>query len=301
VLPPFVSAAWLADHPGVVLADVRWYLDGRSGRDAYEAGHLPGAVFVDVDTDLAGPGAPTDGRHPLPTPEAFASTLGRLGLAPDIPVVAYDDTGGMTAARLVVMLRWLGRPAAVLDGGLAAWEGDLEVGPGPTRPAVDVPAVPWPAARLASAEEVADASRRLAASGRESRGDREHRGDRERRGDGGPAVVLLDARAPERFTGDVALVDARPGHVPGARNAPWDANLDPSTRRLRPPAEQAARFESLGVAEGADVIVSCGSGVSACLNLLALEAIGFSGGRLFAASWSGWTADPARPAALGTG
>src|SRR3954453_23932250 len=120
-LPPFVDAAWLAEHrDDVVLADVRWYLDGRSGAAAFEAGHLPGAVFVDLERSLAGPGGPAAGRHPLPDPEAFAEGMREAGIGDDATVVAYDDAGGVLAARLVWLLRVTGHDAALLDGGLAA-------------------------------------------------------------------------------------------------------------------------------------------------------------------------------------
>ncbi len=124
---PLVDARWLADHLGeVVVCDVRWYLDGRSGRAVYDSGHIPSAVFVDLDRDLSGPAGGTAGRHPLPDPTAFADAMGRFGVGDGTPVVAYDDTAGGTAARLVWMLRVLGEPAALLDGGLAAWSGPLD-------------------------------------------------------------------------------------------------------------------------------------------------------------------------------
>jgi thiosulfate/3-mercaptopyruvate sulfurtransferase len=271
--PPIVDAAWLAGHlSSVVVADVRWYVDGRSGRAAYETGHLPRAVFVDVDGDLATPGAATDGRHPLPSPEAFAAALGRLGIGADDQVVAYDDTGGMTAGRLVWMLRTLDRSAALLDGGLAAWSGPLEQGPGTPRRPVVVPAVSWPTDRVATVDEVAAATARGSAA-------------------------LIDARSPERFEGRVALVDNVPGHIPGARNAPWTANLGDGC--LRDPDELRSHYGTLGIDDSTKVIAYCGSGVSACLDLLALEVAGHRRAKLFPASWSGWSADAERPVATG--
>ncbi len=255
-----------------MLADVRWYLDGRDGRAAYEAGHLPGAVWVDLDHSLAAHGLPaTEGRHPFPTPAAFAAAMGALGIGDDTVVVAYDDTGGMTAGRLVVMLRMLGHDAALLDGGLAAWPGPLATGwvePAPTT----LTTRPWPAHRLAGADE---AAAHPASGG-----------------------VLIDARAHRRFTGELAQVDPRPGHIPGARSAPWDAVLGPDGR-LRPVAELRAHYAALGIDDTTEVVASCGSGVSACMNLLALELAGLAPARLFVASWSGWSADPDRPAELG--
>lgn len=260
----------------VVVADVRWYLDGRDGRAAYESGHLPGAVFVDLDAHLARHDLPaTEGRHPFPTPEAFAASMTHLGIGDDTVVIAYDDGGGMTAGRLVVMLRMLGRDAAVLDGGLAAWTGPLDTGPGTAAGSADAAGLtsftarPWPTDRLASADEVVRAP--------------------------GDAGVSIDARSYERFTGQVASIDPRPGHIPGGRSAPWDAVLDPATRRFLPPAALAEHFASLGITPGTDVIASCGSGVSACMNILAMEHAGLTPPRLYVASFSGWSADPSHP------
>lgn len=271
VIPPVVDAAFVADHPDAVLADVRWYLDGRDGRAAYEAGHLPGAVWVDLDHQLAGHGLPaTEGRHPFPTPTDFADAMGALGIGDDTVVVAYDDTGGLTAGRLVVMLRMLGHDAALLDGGLATWPGDIEAGwvaPGAATFTVRT----WPNDRLASADE----AQALAA--------------------GGGAVI--DARARERFTGEVAMVDPRPGHIPGARNAPWSAVLSDGV--LRPTHELRDHYAALGIGSDDDAIASCGSGVSACVNIVAMEHAGLRPARLYVASWSGWSADADRPAELG--
>lgn len=270
-----VDGTWLAAHTDdVVVADVRWYLDGRRGRAAYDAGHVPGAVFVDVDTALSHHAEPTAGRHPLPAPEAFAEALGALGVADDTPVVAYDDASGGVAGRLVWMLRAQGTPAALLDGGLAAWPGELERGAPPARPAAVRTARPWPAHALASVDEVADPA---------------------------PGTIVLDARAPERYRGEVEPVDPRAGHIPGARNLPLGRVLDPATGRLADPDTLRARFADVGVTEAnaADVVASCGSGVSACLLLLALERAGLGQGRLFVPSFSGWSSDPGRTVATG--
>ena len=153
---PLVEAAWLADHPSdVVVCDVRWYLDGRSGRAAFEAGHIPGARFVDVDVDLAGPPGGTAGRHPLPDPGAFARAMSALGIGDGTRVVAYDDTGGGTAARLVWMLRVLGEPAALLDGGLAAWATPLVGGEAPAPEHAAFTERPWPEAAIITADDLA--------------------------------------------------------------------------------------------------------------------------------------------------
>src|SRR5215210_7054263 len=203
VAPVVDVAEWSASRDAVVLADVRWYLDGRSGRAAHEAGHLPGAVFVDVDRDLADHGLPPDrGRHPLPSPERFAEAIGALGIADDDVVVAYDDAGGVIAARLVWMLRVTGHEAALLDGGMAAYTGPLEDGP-VRRPPATFTARPWPADRLATIDDACD-----------------------------PANVVLDARDRARYTGEHEPVDPRSGHVPGARNLPCRENLDADGRLL---------------------------------------------------------------------
>ena len=276
VLPGIVvDAAWLAEHTEqVVTADVRWYLDGRSGRAAYDAGHLPGAVFVDLDAALSNhdDADPTHGRHPLPAPAAFAAALGALGIGDDTPVVAYDDAGGGVAGRLVWMLRAQGTPAALLDGGMRAWTSPLEVGGTATRAAARRTDRPWPAAALATAAEI----------------------------DGGaPGRVLLDARAPERYRGETEPVDPRAGHIPGARNLPVGRVLDSETGRLASPATLRERFAAAGVTSGADVVASCGSGVSACILLIAMEHAGLGAGRLFVPSFSGWASDADRTVASG--
>ncbi len=281
MIAPLVSPDWLAarlavDTPpakSTVICDVRWYLDGRSGHDGYLAGHLPGAVWVDLDTVLASPPGPAVGRHPLPSPEAFAAGLAAIGVGDDTVVVAYDDLGGMAAGRLVWLLRILGRDAALLDGGLQGWSEPLEVGPR-SLPAATFTVTPWPVAVFATADETGAA----AATG---------------------SALVIDARAPERYRGEVEPIDARPGHIPGAANAPFAANL--ADGRFLDPAELRKRFETLGVDDDTEVITYCGSGVSACHNLLALEAAGFdpARARLYPGSWSQWAADPTRPTATG--
>ncbi len=273
MIAPFVDAVWVAEHrEEVVLADVRGYLDGRSGREAYERGHLPGAVFVDLDTVLAEPH--TDdrhGRHPLPTPERFASGLAELGVGDQDTVVAYDDAGGVIAARLVWLLRVTGHRAALLDGGLAAWPaGEQQAGPPPPgrAPASFAP-VPWPTRALATIDEVADGT-----------------------------DVLIDARDRARFAGGPDPVDPRSGHIPGARSVPTREHLDPSGH-IADPETLRATFAHAGIEPGTAVISYCGSGVTACHNLLALERAGLGPGRLYPGSWSEWSRDPARPVATG--
>ena len=195
----------LARDREVVLADVRWYLDGRDGRAAFEAGHLPDARWVDLEAALCAHGLPaTEGRHPMPTPADFARAMGALGIGDDTVVVAYDDTGGLTAGRLVVMLRMLGRDAALLNGGLTAWIAEgrpVAAGAAATPTPAHFTAAEWPPGRLATADETAA----HAAAG----------------------APVLDARPRERFTGEVTAIDPRPGHLPGARSAPWSAVLGP--------------------------------------------------------------------------
>lgn len=269
-LPPVVDAAWVREHrEGLVLVDVRWFLDGRSGYDAYLAGHLPGAVWADVDTVLSAPPDETEGRHPLPDPADFARALGALGIGDGTTVVAYDADGGPYAARLVWLLRRTGRLAALLDGGLAGWPGETETG-GVTLPAARLTPVEWPKEALRSADEIA----------------------------AGDAVVL-DARAGERYSGETVLpADIRSGHIPGARSAPWSANIT-ADGRFATPGQLRAHYEALGVREGSEVVVYCGSGVTACHDLLALERAGITGAALYPGSWSAWSADLSRPVATG--
>ncbi|GAB3438523.1 sulfurtransferase [Streptomonospora sediminis] len=273
-LPVVVPPEWVARHrEEVLLADVRWYLDGRSGYAAYLEGHLPGAVFADVDTDLAADATESGGRHPLPDPGDFAAALAALGIGDGTQVVAYDDSGGSTAARLVWMLRTLGSPAALLDGGIAAWPGPLE--PGRVEPVrrARTP-VPWPPERIADTAAV-----------------RAETGDASR--------LLVDARAYERYTGAApAAADPRPGHVPGARSAAWAGNLDESGR-FAAPERLRERFSALGADSAETITAYCGSGVTACHNLLALEHAGYTGARLYPGSWSAWGADHALPAQTG--
>ena len=272
---PVVDADWLADNiDSVVVADVRWYLDGRSGREAYDRGHLPGARFADLDTDLSGNPTAAGGRHPLPEPERFAEAMGRLGIGDGDPVVAYDDAGGVIAARMWWMLDSLGHPAAVLDGGIGAWPGPLETAPAAWAPA-EFTARPWPQDRFVGIDEL----------------DRLW---------GRPHAVVIDARSAERYRGDPNPIDPRFGHVPGALNMPATANLA-ADGKLLSPAELRSRYTAIGARDtgSSNVIAYCGSGVSACCDLLALRRAGLGSGRLFVGSWSAWGADPARPVETG--
>jgi thiosulfate/3-mercaptopyruvate sulfurtransferase len=261
-------AWWRARSDDVVAADVRWYLDGRSGLNAYRAGHLPGAVFVDLDRWLAADASPVLGRHPLPDPAVFAEGMAALGIGDDDVVVAYDDAGGVIAARLVWLLRVSGHEAALLDGGMAAYDGPLEADD-PGRPRAEFTARPWPTNRLADIDAAADVDN-----------------------------VVLDARDGDRFRGEVEPVDPRAGHIPGARNLPCRANLG-SDNRFLPVDVLRRRFAEVGVTADVPVVSYCGSGVTACHNLLALEHAGLGPGLLYPGSWSQYSHRSDRPVATG--
>ncbi|MFD7896283.1 sulfurtransferase [Streptomyces sp. NPDC059743] len=251
-----------------VLLDIRWQLGGPSGRPAYEAGHLPGAVYVDLDTELAGtPGA--DGRHPLPDVTAFGAVMRRAGISQDTPVVVYDGGQCWAAARAWWLLRWTGHPdVRVLDGGVAEWTGPLTTEiPQPAEG--DFSPVPGSVPVLD-----ADGAAALARSG-----------------------LLLDARASERYRGDVEPIDRVGGHIPGALSAPTTGNVAENGTFL-PAPQLAARFQALGAAPGTEVGVYCGSGVSGAHEVLALEIAGIPAA-LYPGSWSAWTADESRPVAKG--
>ncbi|WP_035280067.1 sulfurtransferase [Actinokineospora spheciospongiae] len=277
---PLVSAADLATSlvgplPPVLL-DVRWRLGGPPGREEYDAGHVPGAVFVDLDTELASPPG-AGGRHPLPDPADLQRVLRAAGVGADRPVVVYDADNGSVAARAWWLLRWAGHvDVAVLDGGYAAWV----AGGGAVSTAVPTPD-PGDVVVRPGGMPVLDADGAAALAG---------------------TGVLLDARAPERYRGDVEPVDPRAGHVPGAVNAPFAGHVGPDGRWLAPEA-LAARFAGLGVVPGGQVGAYCGSGVTASSVVLALEVAGVTGPQapaaLYAGSWSAWSADPTRPAATG--
>ncbi|MFI8515449.1 sulfurtransferase [Streptomyces sp. NPDC085460] len=271
-MKPIISARELVsesagDRPPVLL-DVRWTLGGPPGRPAYEAGHLPGAVYVDLDTELAGPPG-EGGRHPLPDPEVFGAAMRRAGVRADRPVVVYDGGLGWGAARAWWLLRWAGHPdVRVLDGGLAGWPGELSAEV-PEPEAGDFTPKPG-ALRLLDADEAAA----LARSG-----------------------LLLDARAAERYRGDVEPIDRVGGHIPGAYSAPTTENVAEDGLFL-PAGALRDRFAALGATEAGEVGVYCGSGVSGAHEVLALELAGIPAA-LYAGSWSEWSSDPSRPVATG--
>lgn len=270
-----IGVAELAERRDeVTLLDVRWTLaDPDAGRPAYLAGHIPGAVFVDLHHELADPSRPaTEGRHPLPAVEALQESARRWGVTTGRPVVVYDDSSGMAAARAWWLLRYAGvRDVRVLDGALGAWTraghaletGDVEPAPGDVE-------LRYGALPVLTADDAAAFPR---------------------------VGTLLDARAAERYRGDVEPIDPRAGHIPGAVSAPTTGNIDASGGFLEPGSIRA-RFEGLGVDLSAPVAVYCGSGVTAAHTLLALAAAGVPGA-LYPGSWSQWSNLPDRPVATG--
>lgn len=274
LITPAELAALVGRGEPCTVVDCRFkLLAPEAGCEAYRAGHLPGAVHADLDRDLSGPPLTDCGRHPLPAAEAIATLFGRLGITPEAQVVAYDDLGGMMAARLWWMLRYLGhRAAAVLDGGITRWiaEGRSLAQAGRTPPSTRYPARA-DRARLVTLAEV-------------------------------PAVALLvDAREAARYRGEIEPLDPRAGHIPGARNHPWQNNLH-ADGGFKSPAELREAFQaSLGKLPDRATVHYCGSGVSACHNVLAQVHAGLAEPRLYCGSWSEWCSDPSRPAAHGEG
>ena len=272
-----VSVADLARELAVprppVLLDVRWRLGGPPGIDSYRAGHLPSAVFADLDRDLSGPPGP-GGRHPLPSAADFQAVMRRAGVSDGRPVVAYDDADAAATARAWWLLRYFGhRSVRVLDGGFRAWQaaGQPLTTAGPAAEPGDFTARPGHMPLLDAAGASATAR----------------------------SGVLLDARAAERYRGETEPVDPVAGHIPGAVSAPAAGNVSGDGSFLAP-AELRQRFAALGAAAGVPVAAYCGSGVAAAAEVLALEIAGIPAA-LYAGSWSSWVADPARPVATGPG
>jgi thiosulfate/3-mercaptopyruvate sulfurtransferase len=274
-LPPLIGAQelhGLLGTPGLIVVDCRYELGNVSaGRKAYGAGHIPGAVFASMDDDLAGPRRADSGRHPLPSPAAFAAVLARWGFTPASRVVAYDQANGAFAARLWWLLRARAHPGVqVLDGGFAGWVAaghaiDTAV-PAPVSASVTERAFDG----VVSSDDVAAA---LAAR----------------------TITLVDARAEDRFAGRNETIDPVAGHVPGAVNLPFNGNLGP-TLHFRDASDLRHRWAPvIQQAERAPIVAMCGSGITACHNLLALELAGHRGARLYAGSFSEWITDPARP------
>ncbi len=271
-----ISTDVLAEHlvdPSWLIADCRYNLNDEIwGRAQYEAAHVPGAVFVEVAHDLAGQRTGTNGRHPLPAIDDMAATFGRLGIVEGIQVVAYDQEAGTFASRLWWMLRYLGHDAvAVLDGGFVKWtrEGRAVRGGVETARPARFTARPRNEMRVTVDETLA------------------HLGD--------PSVLLIDARSPDRYAGKPDPLDAIYGHIPGARNRYYRHNVS-EAGTMRSGRELRADFEGILAGRPAsEVVMYCGSGITACHNLLAMEHSGLRGARLFAGSWSEWESDPKRP------
>ncbi len=266
-----LSAA-LAQHDRPVVLDVRWQLGDDQGRQRYLDGHIPGALYVDLDGDLAGRPSPAAGRHPLPELGDLQAAARRWGIHTDSRVVVYDDNGGQAAARAWWLLRWAGvRDVVLLDGALGAWRAaglPLQAGPDDVPPPGTVPLSPGHLPTV-DIDQVTETE------------------------------LLVDARAAERYRGEVEPIDPRAGHIPGAVSAPTAGNLT-ADGHFRSPDELRHRYAALGVADGTDVAVYCGSGVTAAHDIAALAIAGFDAA-LYPGSWSQWSAHPERPAATGSG
>jgi thiosulfate/3-mercaptopyruvate sulfurtransferase len=279
---PLISApalrAQLSSGERLLVCDCRFDLaDPAHGEADHLAWHIPGAVYLHLDRDLSAPRDGRNGRHPLPDRTAFAQRMGALGLHDDLPVVAYDASGGMYAARLWWMLRWLGHSRVqVLDGGLAAWDaagGALQAGPVAPRTAASL-------TLRSPLVAVLDFDAVLAGLGR-------------------PGRLIVDARAPDRFRGENETLDPVGGHIPGAANRCFRDNLLPDGR-FKPAALLRQEWLALmGTRQSDDLVQQCGSGVTACHNLLALAAAGLDGAALYAGSWSEWCSRDNAPLALG--
>ena len=270
-------AALVRDRACLIVDCRKELADVDSGRRAYAAAHLPAAVYADLDHDLSDVSMHGLGRHPLPDAAAFSATLSHWGWQPSIPVVVYDDAGvALAAARLWWMLRLVGaRDVAVLDGGIAAWRNaGFALTEEPTQRTPSVIDIDFDARQMVGYDELAAAL----AEG---------------------SSTLIDARATPRYRGDVEPLDRVAGHVPGALNRPFSSNLDSAGRFKSAPQLRTEFAALIGADAPGSVVHMCGSGVTACHNLLAMEHAGLAGSRVFAPSWSGWISDPGRPIALG--
>ncbi len=277
-----ISTQWLADHlhdANIRVADVRWYLlnKEKDGRQEYLRGHIPGAVFLNVDGELAALPGKGPGRHPLPAPSAFAETASRAGIGPKTYVIAYDDMGGATAARLWWLLRYMGHDqVSVLDGGITRWilEGrPLESG---ERTAPRAIFEPRPHREWVVDQDMVNRLRN------------------------DPKALVIDARAAERYEGKIEPVDPKAGHIPGAKSAPYTGNQQSAEDpRFKEPSALRERFEQIGADKAETIVSYCGSGVNACMNILALQLAGFKDVLLYEGSWSDWSRTPERPVGVG--
>ena len=279
-LTTLIATETLATHiddASFAIVDCRFRLDDPGwGEREYEAAHIPGALYAHLDHDLSSTPTGTNGRHPLPDPSELRRRLGTFGIAPGVQVVAYDQDTGAFASRLWWLLRWVGhRAVAVLDGGLAKWTAEGR----PTRGGIE---------RRKQADFTGERNRDMmvdAATVAQVTNRRDWR--------------LLDARAPERYRGEVEPIDKKAGHIPTAVNHPFQTNLT-AGGTFRSPSELRGQFEaSLGSVPPPQIIAYCGSGVTACHNLLAMEHAGLHGAKLYPGSWSEWSADASNPTATG--
>ena len=275
-----VSTELLATHlddPSWAIVDCRYDLTNEAwGEQQYAAGHVPGAVYASLGHDLSGPKDGRNGRHPLPGHDAMAATFSKWGVASGVQVVAYDQDAGMYASRLWWMLRYMGHDAvAVLDGGFASWtrEGRPVRSGTETRPAAEFSGRPRAAMRLTANQIWAKL--------------------------GDPSLLLIDARAPARFEGKEEPLDRVAGHIPGARNHHYQSNMGPGGTMLPPEALREKFAALLNDVAPERVGLYCGSGVTACHNMLAMEHAGLTGAKLFPGSWSEWSSDPDRPVETG--
>lgn len=272
-----LAAAQKSGAPLMVLDCSFELTDPQAGQRAYDSGHIPGARYVHLDQVLSAPKTGRNGRHPLPSRETFATAMAALGLNADTQVVAYDNAGGMYAARLWWMLRWAGHPAvAVLDGGIAAWKA---AGHAVSK---DTPGVPAQGSFRLKPSLVSTVSYDEVKANIDS-----------------AERLVLDARAPDRFRGENETMDPIGGHIPGARNRLFKDNLGPDGR-FKPTAQLRQEFDAItGGRPAAQLVNQCGSGVTACHNLLAMEVAGLRGAALYPGSWSEWSAQPGAPIATG--
>lgn len=275
-----VDAKWLQKNRhrrGVIVIDVRWSMQAPSGRQRYDSGHIEGAHFLDLDTQLSRPASEGPGRHPLPGPELLAQSLAKVGVDRQMTVVCYDDRGGAIAARLWWLLRYYGAPveAVILDGGIQAWTAVGESlstrvpDPRPVGP-MSLAARDWMVVDRAGVQASLSAG-----------------------------ALVLDARGRNRYRGEIEPIDPRPGHIPGSVSAPYVDNLRESHGPLLPTELLRERYEALGALGDRDVICSCGSGVTACHDIWALHLLGRTSVKLYEGSWSDWSSDDSLPVATG--
>jgi thiosulfate/3-mercaptopyruvate sulfurtransferase len=279
-VPLLVSTQWLAQHinnSDLRIVDVRWYLfdKDKTGYSEYLRGHLPGAMFMDIDRDLASPRGQGPGRHPLPKADVFAQAASRAGIAADKHVIAYDDRGAASAARLWWLLRYFGHDrVSLLDGGITKWVEEKRPLQTEIPTIQETHFVPHPRPEMVVDADVVDRLR------------------------SDPRALVLDVRVAERYEGKIEPIDPRAGHVPGAKNAPYPGNLQVDQRFLSP-EELRRRFEALGAGDKDKIVSYCGSGVNACQNIFALHLAGLTNALLYEGSWSDWSSTPSRPLATG--